>query len=281
MRVSVFILLLLNALFGFSQKELKEFYLNRSLKQDGQQFQFKVLDDDKRGVWFYKKDKFYHWYKAQHVMSTQGASAGVLLHGTFEAFYPNKQLAQRGRFQKGLKSGEWLYWREDGTLLRSEHWRNGVLRGQQKTYNEHGVVSETVVIKRWSNERLAGDTLIQTKGNKERITLFDDRGRVAHIEERKFGELHGKVNTYEEGKLIESKRYKNGEERVKKEKESKEAETEAVDEEKEPFFKRLFKKKEKSQDDKPKSEKKSREEKKSGKNKGKTKRDKKKKEEER
>jgi len=265
MRLSITLLLVVNVLFVNAQKQAKDFYLKRSLKQDGLHFQFTVLEEDKQGVWFYNKQRFYHWYKAQRVLSTQGASSGTLLHGNFEAFYPNKQLAQRGRYQKGLKSGEWLYWSQDGILSRSEHWSNGKFRGIQKWYDGNGEEMETVHLKRWSKERRVADSLIETRGNKQTIVLVDERGRVVKRENRKHGILHGKVSTYEGGKLIERKRYKNGVEQVKKEKEPKE--------EKEPFFKRLFKKKDKTdkvekssskekkaKKDKPKREKKKKDE---------------------
>jgi hypothetical protein len=87
----------------FAQKELKEFYLKRTLKQDGLQFNFQVLDDDKHGVWLYDQQKFYHWFMSQRVHSTQGESSGVLLNGEFESFYPSKQLCEKGVFSKGLK----------------------------------------------------------------------------------------------------------------------------------------------------------------------------------
>ncbi len=262
MRGGVALLLVLSFLCANvnAQKELKDFYLNRSLKQDNQQFQFKILDDDKHGVWFYRKNKFYHWYKAQHVLSTQGASSGVLLHGVFEGFYESKQLAQRGRFSKGLKSGEWLYWREDGTLRRSESWKNGVMRGDQNMYDESGQVVETITLKRWSSERRVADSLIQTKGNKERITLFDEQGKVSAREDYKNGKLHGDVRSYEDGKLTDLKRYKYGEELVKEEKNKEKKEEKAEPEEKTPFFKRIFSRKEKSEKEpKEKREKKARE----------------------
>jgi antitoxin component YwqK of YwqJK toxin-antitoxin module len=255
MRLSIALLLVFNVLIVNAQKQAKDFYLKRSLKQDGLHFQFTVLEEDKKGVWFYNKQRFYHWYKAQHVISTQGASSGTLLHGNCEAFYPNKQLAQRGRYQKGLKSGEWLYWSEDGVLNRSEHWSNGKFRGIQKWYNEKGEEIESLHIKKWSKERRVADSLIQTRGNKKTIVLFDERSRVVKRENWKHGLLHGKLSTYEDGKLIESKRYKNGEEQLKEGKDTKKPK-----EEKESFFKRLFKKKNKEEKS-PAKEKKTKKEK--------------------
>lgn len=196
-----------------AQKPLKEFYLKRSLKQDEKQWEFTVLDEDKHGVLFYDKSKFYFWYRAQKVISTQGASSGILLHGECEAFYQNKQLALKGNFVRGLKHGQWLYWREDGTLEKSEHWCKGEKRGVCKLYNEEGEVIETIRIKKNSSEREVGDSLIHSRkqGKLETITLRNSLDQVYRVEHKKNGELDGKVFNYKEGKLISIEKYKNGE----------------------------------------------------------------------
>ena len=241
MKISVIALLLLCHFGCFAQKPLRDFYLKRSLKQDGQQFQFTVLDEDKHGIWVYQKDKYYHWYKAQNVISTQGGSSGTLLNGKFEAFYPNKQLARKGSFHKGLKHGKWLYWREDGTLFSSENWVNGVQRGQQKCYDTDGQEIELTRVKRNRVERRVGDSLLisRNNGKYEKITIYDDANQRKYCEERKNGRLHGKVSTYEDGKLVETVRYKNGEQLVKEEK--------VKGGEKKNWFKSLFKRKDKDQ----------------------------------
>ena len=218
-----------------AQKPIDDLYLKRSLKEDGKQFQFTVLDDDKRGVWRHNKKKFYYWYKAQHVLSTQGGSSGQLINGDFEVFYSNKQLAQKGAFKKGLKHGEWLYWREDGTLAYSEYWCKGSKKGVQKIYDGNGNETESTEFERNSTRRRVSDSLIIRKknGKQEEILTFDENNKVIRDEEFENGKLHGKVRIYENGKLIETLKYKEGEQIIKIEKidESTEAEpkTEAGD----------------------------------------------------
>ena len=121
MKYAVLVLGILAASYTIAQNHLEDFTLKRSLKQDGLQFNFTVLDDDKRGVKHHKPSKFYYWFKAQHVRATQGASSGRLLHGKFEAFYPDKQLAQQGSYKKGLKHGKWQYWYPDGSFKKVEN----------------------------------------------------------------------------------------------------------------------------------------------------------------
>lgn len=134
MVVAVMRVLILSFLFVLSTtygcllaqvKVSKDYTLQKTLKQDGLEYQFTVLDEDKRGVLHYDLDRTYYWYKAQKVMGTEGAASGMLLNGEFVAYHPNKQLAQKGKFCKGLKYGTWLYWNDKGEIIRTEKWRRG------------------------------------------------------------------------------------------------------------------------------------------------------------
>lgn len=204
--------LLIFSFNSFSQKELKDYSLSRSLKQDGQQFNFKILDDDKRGVWIYRKDRFYFWCKAQHVLSTQGGASGQLIHGNFEGFYENKQLSQQGYFKKGLKHEEWLYWRTDGTLIKSESWKKGKLRGMENYYNIHGDIIQSIKHSKHLIVKESADSIVELRknGKLETITLLDSLGSVSRVEHKKNGLYDGKVKQYEDGKLLFQEKYSKG-----------------------------------------------------------------------
>lgn len=251
------LLLLVSApILGFGQKEVKDYYLRKNIRHDGLQFQFTVLDDDRHGVWLYHRHKRYHWFKAQQVLSTEGASSGVLLHGNFEAFYGNKQLALRGRFNKGLKSGEWMEWYEDGSLKALEQWSNGRKRGEQIYYAADGKVNEVVQERRWSQSIYRNDSLLSHRGIRTEVRVYDENKRLASLEHFKHKVLHGEVVRYEAGRKVETLHYKNGVLQEPKVKEAKKEKTEAdPKEEKESFFKRIFRKKEKTEkgEEKPKS----------------------------
>jgi hypothetical protein len=160
---------------GFSQKPMKDFYLKKSLKQDGFQYQFTVLDEDERGVWYFNKSKFYFWYKAQKVLSTQGGASGQLLNGDFEAFHENKQLAQKGTFRKGLKEGKWMYWRKDGTLITIENWKQGKYAGTKELFNEKGELIETCKYSRFKCVKTVGDSVIVIKKREPRAENRDSK----------------------------------------------------------------------------------------------------------
>ncbi len=228
MQYLIGLILILNTTFSFDQKILKDIHLKRSLKQEGEQYQFTVLDKDEKGVRSYKKDRFYYWYKAQHVIATQGASSGDLLHGGFEAYHDNKQLSKKGAFSKGLKSGEWLYWRQDGTLITAEHWKKGRLKGTETNYDKEGNVFQTTRHKRLSYKRENADSIVIGKklSGSETILLKDSLGKITRIEKKKDGVLHGKAKDLENGKVVAKTSYKNGQPVIKKETENKATEEE-------------------------------------------------------
>ena len=182
--------LFLTSFFSFSQEIEKDLYLKHSVRQDGESFNFSVLSEDKKGPLHHDKTKYYYWFKAQKVMSTQGGSSGLLLNGKFESFYDNKQLSSKGHFCKGLKDGEWLYWRENGTLIHVEHWKKGKMFGAEMIYDEKGNVKSTTNYKCSSFSKTTEDSLIVSNysGTKKSITTFDDKGEVISKKSFKNGE---------------------------------------------------------------------------------------------
>ena len=164
--------------FGFTQKPMKDFDLKKSLKQDGFQYQFTVMDIDHHDLWYFRKSKFYFWYKAQKVLSTQGGASGQLLNGEFEAFHDNKQLAQKGNFHKGLKDGKWIYWRTDGSIIKIEFWNKGKYVGIHEFFNENGELIETDKYTRFKHVRTVGDSVIVTKNKKIRPEHCKDDAQV-------------------------------------------------------------------------------------------------------
>lgn len=73
-----------------------------------------------------KSDRFYYWYSANMIHSTQGGFSGRLLNGLYAEYYLNKNLKEQGTFKKGLKDGVWKKWKEDGTLNNTTTWKNGL-----------------------------------------------------------------------------------------------------------------------------------------------------------
>jgi antitoxin component YwqK of YwqJK toxin-antitoxin module len=79
-----------------------------------------------------KSNLFYYWYEANVIHNTQGGFSGKLLNGSYIEYYPNKNLKEQGTFKKGLKTGAWKSWNEDGTLAINSIWKNGILLSGKK-----------------------------------------------------------------------------------------------------------------------------------------------------
>ncbi len=66
------------------------------------------------------------------------------IHGPYTKYYQNGNIMITGQFKKGLYSGEWMFYDEQGKLL--EERRHGVdgseIIGQRKTYSENPIEIE-------------------------------------------------------------------------------------------------------------------------------------------
>lgn len=132
-KISFIVLLLISTGSSlWSQRKNENFELRKTINQDGYVYQFYILDQDKNSLQKFDTNRVYFWYKTQKLITTQGGASGDLLHGTFEAFYENKQLAQKGQFRKGLKHGEWIFWKVDGTIDHVEKWKRGKIEEESK-----------------------------------------------------------------------------------------------------------------------------------------------------
>lgn len=212
MRTPLLFLLILNLFPLVAQQPKTDFYLKHSLRQGNESYQFTVLDGDEKGVKRFDNEKFYYWFKAQRVMATQGGASGALLDGPFEAFYDNKQLSQKGEFKRGLKHGEWIYWRNDGTMVSSEQWSRGKHSGKQLLYDAEGKLTETIRYKRNSKSRRTADSLVISRNGRDERTVytFDSIGNVRSKAHYENGVQEGKAKHYQNGKLIKTERYSKG-----------------------------------------------------------------------
>lgn len=92
---------------------------------------------------FSKSDRYYHWYSANQIKTTQGGFSGRLLNGLYRSFYLSKGLKEQGFFKNGLKTGVWRNWGEDGKLRDIFTWNMGLKEGSFQLYNPTGSISET------------------------------------------------------------------------------------------------------------------------------------------
>ncbi|MFN5444881.1 MAG: toxin-antitoxin system YwqK family antitoxin [Crocinitomicaceae bacterium] len=240
-RKIVFLIAFFWTTIGMSQEISKDLYLKRSIRQDNQHFQFKVLESTFGNGHAYKQHKFYYWFKSQTVVCTQGAASGQLLHGLFESFYDNKQLSSKGIFDKGLKHGVWTYWNQKGIIVKTETWDYGVKRGDEKHYDDHGTLLTTIDYGFKNNQRVTKDSIIYTtkEGIYKKVILLDSIGndvkKIKYKDGMPLREPQGKLRE-PQGKLREPQGVElKGEDGKTERKKSKDLETK----EKESFWKRI------------------------------------------
>jgi hypothetical protein len=82
--------------------------------------------------------KRYFWFHQGEMRSTVGNYSGKLLHGGFEKFDRKGNLYEKGEFNNGLKTGEWLTWFPNGRLSRRVTWQNGLRKGKYEEFQSSG-----------------------------------------------------------------------------------------------------------------------------------------------
>jgi hypothetical protein len=94
---------------------------------------------------------YYYWYQGGRVFCNQGYFSGCLLHGKYEKFDGAGHLVISGWFDRGVKTGRWLSWNEEGKLVKEEAWREGARNGWTVIREE----DQTIKIP-YRNDRIEG-----------------------------------------------------------------------------------------------------------------------------
>lgn len=114
------------------------------------------------------------------------------------AFYSvDGVLESKGEMQGENRSGKWLFYLNDGTTLVSEeHYNNGILEGEAKTYYRNGKITESL---HYKNGKLEGN-----------IKRFSDEGILLDDLNYVNGKLNGSAKYYNTvGKLRAEGNYEN------------------------------------------------------------------------
>lgn len=194
-----------------------------------------------------KNTKNYYWFKGGLIHSSQGGVAGQLLNDDFKKFYHSNQLAEQGKFKKGLKVGLWKTWFQNGTLETTQKFSNGLSSGAFQKFDGKGNVMEKGKFKKgkkhgqWINY-VSKDT-IQFKNGK----VFIPKPKLT--KEEKIIAKEAKLKEKEALQLLkEQERALKKANKQKEKLQDKKGTSKATSKEKnkkENFFTRLFSKKEK------------------------------------
>lgn len=238
-------LLLSMSFFSFDNPSFKK-------KITDTEFRYEFYTVLKRPV--IKADREYYWFKAGAIHNTEFGLSGEVLDGEFEKFYLSNQLAEKGKFKKGLKAGLWKTWHINGTMASKVFYNNGQKSGTYYGYNPQGILVEKGKFKnnkkhgRWINY-ISQDTLVFKKDKivikkpkAEKVYLGrPPKTKEQRLEERKIRE----AKRDQKRATSELKEKTNTGKKDKKEKQIKSNQEGEQKPEKEPFFKRLFSKKQK------------------------------------
>jgi|TARA_B100001964_G_scaffold226570_1_gene275606 antitoxin component YwqK of YwqJK toxin-antitoxin module len=120
---------------------------NGQVKSEG----MKLNNGDKVGKWVY-------FYENGDVLKEEEYKNGKL-NGLFRQFFPNGNISVGGSYKDGLKTGPWLYNKENGERHIFEfEYKEGKLDGYMSTYNEMG---ETELMVSYSNGEITNKVLFQ------------------------------------------------------------------------------------------------------------------------
>lgn len=135
----VFILFYCNTLWAQYLKAEKELVTNRVIVNSSDSTIYAEVWTDAHTIKANQR-KTYYWFKSGQIRNTRGGYDGKLLHGYYKSFYLDKNLKEAGSFKKGIKTGKWIRWYQNGEINQVAWWDNGLLDGKLITYNDKGAI---------------------------------------------------------------------------------------------------------------------------------------------
>ena len=224
MKPRITICLLVLVLMSFKDPSLL-----KRIQDDQFRYEFYTIKDEVT----FKKGKVYFWFRAGKIHHTEQGGAGELLHESYKKYYLSDQLAQMGNFKKGLKTGMWKSWYENGLIKSTQGWFNGLRSGTYYLYDEKGEVTVQGHYKsglkhgKWI-DYVKKDTLNFKMGDlvKPKVVLTREQKKALKDQKRK-EKLQKKINKLQSVKRGKSKKRKSNISSEKKnEKESSKGEVE-------------------------------------------------------
>ncbi|WP_291131233.1 toxin-antitoxin system YwqK family antitoxin [Flavobacterium sp. UBA7682] len=238
--------LIVLSLFSFQEPKLKKRITDKEFR-----YEFYVTDAAPE----IKSERIYYWFKAGAIHNSEYGIAGELLDDTFEKFYLNNQLAEKGSFNRGLRVGVWKTWYSNGVMKTNEYWDEGKKKGMSFLYSEQGLLIEKGRFRsnrkhgKWINY-ISKDTTLYNYG--EKVVPKPKKVKEKKTDEEEKPSFFKRIFTKKDKSKSESKtnsktNLKGDKSKSGKEVKSSQKKVESGDK-KDGFFKRLFSKKKKPND---------------------------------
>jgi len=118
-----------------------------------------------------KMDRVYYWFEKGKISSSQGFFSGKLLDGKYRVYAAeNKEIAIAGQFTKGLKTGMWLHFNQNGILEQRQEFMHGKANGLTIAYDSTGKAIDTtrfkdglLVLPKTANQRKLSNLISRLK----------------------------------------------------------------------------------------------------------------------
>lgn len=81
---------------------------------------------------------FYYWYGHGQINANQGGYSGHLLHGEYLEYGPSGKMLMKGTYERGVRSGHWIYWYKAGAIQETREYEDGLLEDKTIRYSSDG-----------------------------------------------------------------------------------------------------------------------------------------------
>ena len=151
----------------------------------------------------------------------QGRFENGVKIGEWAFYHDNGQLHSKGSFRNGVHIGEWIFYHDNGQLWKKVTFKNGVKEGELVGYHDNGRFSGKITHK---NGLLDGEMILYHRNGRLHSKVsykngvmegefvgYHDNGRLKSKSSYKNGVMEGEsVIYYDNGQLSSKGSYKNG-----------------------------------------------------------------------
>ncbi len=85
-----------------------------------------------------EKGRHYFWFRSGQINNSYSSAGGAVLHDKYTKYYASNNLAQKGQFIYGLKTGLWKSWHPNGNYYKEVSYKGGRKSGAYLEFDTKG-----------------------------------------------------------------------------------------------------------------------------------------------